>query len=305
MMSTRKCSALALVAAMIWSAAASSAEPPSEDAGAIYDAATESLRRGDYHEAARGYAKADELAPHAAALEAALIAVMRTEDAALGMTLADRVARDPSNERLGELAGKLRERFEDRAGRLIVECRCELSIDGVPAEPGVAVWLEVGRHHVNMRLSDRTEGRDVDIVAARTVAVRPTETPPEPAPEAKADEPLAPGPAERPLSESDGISPAVFWIGVAVTTAVGVGTVVSFVDLKNIADEFEEQPTEELASEGEAAQLRTRVLLGVSAASALATTLIGGIFVDWGGDEAQARLRIEQGGAQLSLRVPF
>lgn len=82
-----------------------------EDPAAIYEEAKTKLDAGDAETAARLFARADELAPHPSALEAALLAVVETEDAELGRELAARAARAPDDAKLQELAQRARDKF--------------------------------------------------------------------------------------------------------------------------------------------------------------------------------------------------
>ena len=245
---------------------------------ALYERATRELADGEYALAAKHFARADEISPTPAALEAALIAVHEADDAVLGMILVSRTGREPTHEKLGALAARARARFADRVGRLVVTCRdCEASVNGVVIEPGVASWQPLGPAVVTIRSNGRIEERRVTVTKDVIATVRPT-GPVAPAPIAK----RAP---EEATSPTGGVSPAFFWVGVGLTAAAGVGTVVSFVDLKGIHDDFRQTPSAALAEEGDAAQLRTRVLLGVTGGLAVATALVGTLAVDWGGDE--------------------
>ena len=58
-----------------------------------YDEATQALNRSDYDAAARAYYRADLASPHDDALVAALVAVLRTDNALLAMRLAQRTIR--------------------------------------------------------------------------------------------------------------------------------------------------------------------------------------------------------------------
>jgi hypothetical protein len=268
----------------------STAKPGSNDAVAfaLYERATNALAAGDYQGAARDYARADDLSPTPAALKAALLAVLKTDDAVLGMTLASRTAREPFNQELTDLARRTRARFGDRTGQLVVICDgCEATVDDRPVEPGVATWQTLGEHRVTTRSEGRTEEQRVTVIAESVTSVRPPEAVGAAAPPPTSVEPLrAPSrDSDRP-SEAGGISPAFFWVGLGITLAAGGGTIASFIDLRNIHQDFDEAPSPTLADEGNAAQLRTRVLLGVTSGLAVTTALVGIFAVDWGDDES-------------------
>lgn len=295
------------IAAML-SACPVRADPPRDDgepsaaedrdaiAFALYEKATRELEDGDYALAAKHFARADALSPTPAALEAALIAVLKTDDAVLGMTLVSRAGREPFNDRVGELADRARTRFADRVGRVVVTCEdCEASIDGVALEPGVASWQTLGEHLVTIRAAGGVDERRITVSRGDITTVQPSRrvAPVAAPPEAVATD---------VTTSSSGISPAFFWVGLGLTAAAGVGTIVSFADLSGIHDDFQQTPSAALADEGDAAQLRTRVLLGVTGGLAVATTLVGTLAVDWGGDDAEA-VSVVTDGRTVGLRL--
>ncbi len=103
--------ALGVALALLSAPAVADEAAGGEDPAAIYEEAKTKLAAGDADTAARLFARADELAPHPSALEAALLAVIETDDAELGRELAERAARAPEDAKLQELAERARDKF--------------------------------------------------------------------------------------------------------------------------------------------------------------------------------------------------
>jgi hypothetical protein len=256
-------------------------------ASALYEQGQAAHQRGDHLAAAQAFARADELVPDNAALEAALLAVVRTDAAVLGMELAGRTTREPENQQLTDLAAKARARFANEVGRIVVHCdACRPSIDGKEVRKGVASWVTVGSHLV---LVSPKEKRKVIVEPGALVTLVPFREGPQPDPQPEPD-PL-PLPEPDVTVDESGPSPAWFFVGLGLTVAGGVGVIVSAVDTKNRHDDFDAAiadgtATADAAAEGEDAELRTNVLIGVTAGLAVVTAAIGIFVVDWSGDGA-------------------
>ncbi len=269
-------------------------EPPSSDhaaaarvaeASALYEDGQRAHQAGRFVDAAKAFAAADALVPDEAALEAALVAVLKTDEAVLGMELAGRTSRAPTHVKLEQLASRARARFGDDVGRIVVHCaRCQVAIDGVPRPRGVAAWVKVGPHQVLIRDGEARETRRVIVEPGAVVTLLPLAGQPKPDP--KPPPAPAPGPRRKAKPPAEpGPSPAWFWISFAATGAVGVGAIVSAVDTATRHAEFTDAPTAELAADGEAAQTRTNVLLGVTGGLAALTLAVGLFVVDWDQDD--------------------
>jgi hypothetical protein len=162
--------------------------------------------------------------------------------------------------------------------------------------------------------------------AGETREVRFEAPPPPPAPPvvggAPATQPSDSATKGRPLP------PLVTWIGVSVTGALLAGTIISGIDTIAGVDEYEDaadrlddcvamngsmcmdlaQEANDLLEAGQSRELRTNILIGVTAAAAVGTGVIALFLTDWSSDEpsredAALGLRIEPrpGGIQTSL----
>jgi hypothetical protein len=78
-----------------------------------------------------------------------------------------------------------------------------------------------------------------------------------------------------------GVSPPWFFAVGALTLALGGVTAWSAIDTKNKHDAYVSSRDPDVRDSGQSAQLRTNILLGVTAASAIATGVLGIFFVGW------------------------
>lgn len=295
---------------------APAADAPSPDdiaeASRLYEQGTAAHAAGRFDAAARAFAAADDRVPDAAALEAALLAVLETDDAVLATRLATRTARAPFDEALSELAERARRRFADRVGRVVVHCDgCAAEVDGERIVPGIASVVEVGTHEVTIAVGARTERRSITVEPSSIVTLLPVASP-----EPVAPDPVVPSP-EPASPATTGPSPAWFWVGVGLTGAALGGTIASAVDTASKRADFEAEPSPPLAEAGEAAQLRTNALIGVTAGLAVITGVVGLFVVDWGDDAGASsppparaglgppRIRLSVGPLGASLRASF
>lgn len=279
-------STLLAVVFMVSTAVANPDAERIEKAGALYEKGRRAHDAGEHEDAARAFADADALVPDAAALEAALVAVLKTQRAALGMELAERSKRVPNNKTVAKLAERTRAKFREAAGRIMVTCdACVVLIDAVPQKRGESAWVSVGEHEVVIRDGDAQEKRTVRVEAGAVVTILPIPPGERPPPNPAENEP-SPKPTPKDDDQAKaGPTTAWFWIAFAATAAVGVGAGISAIDTASKHAEFEEEPTDERAVEGEAAQTRTNVLLGVTGGLAVVTAVVGLFIVDWNRDD--------------------
>jgi hypothetical protein len=267
-------------------AVAQDADPLSA-AEAAYDAATQAHAAGDFARAARLFATADELAPNPVALETALQEALRAELPALAMELVRRSARETSvSPSLAEAVALARDRYVSRVGFLEVRCGgCAVTLDDAPVAPGRALVVETGARRVKIDAGGRVEQKIVEVAAGQTVVVEPTPdpTPPRPA------RPATRAPDE-PRRELEGIHPAWITMGLVGTAGFGGATIALYVDALSIEDELETkrrnhdtQGADELIARGKDAELRTYVVGGLCAGSALATAAVAVFAIDWNG----------------------
>jgi len=278
--------------------------PPAdtERAKEAYDRAVVAHKRGDYQRAAQELADADALAPNDVALAAALDAAIDADDPALGAELLDRARRaEPAG---GHLAGSIaaaRRKLDGRAGRIAVSCpgasTCRATLDGKPMPTKKPTWTRIGTHTVVVTLDGESQTKVVEIRPNQGESLIVTRTSGSAATFASAplaDTPPAPPPRTFDATRGDAarpLPPWVFWVGVAATGAAAVGSTALMLSADAAHGEFEdagcarapESGCVALREDGEAAQSRANVMIGVTAAFALATVVIGAAFTDWSG----------------------
>jgi hypothetical protein len=258
------------------------------DARALYEQGAAAFNAGDYPRAASLLADADGLAPNPTVLRLALGASLRADDAVLGEDLALRADARSGPPDVTDLATRAHERFRARVGRVRIVCRTGASC---AARLGTMRWLGGEMHAVAPGIVDvafdEAPAHLRVAVAAGTVAtlVQPPAVQdvgmPLPSPVALGS-PRPPPDAVPPAGGAgQGLPPAVFWVGVALTGALGAATVVSGVDTQERRDQFLASRTLANQSAGESAVVRTNVLLGGAIVSAAATAVLGVFFTRW------------------------
>jgi hypothetical protein len=284
-----------------------------ETARQVYERGAAAFDAGRYGEAARDFARADEMSPNPVALESAVRAATLADDPVTALELCDRAEGRPSSAALGKTVQRARERFAGRAGKLTVRCRpgeaCTLRVDGNAAEAGATRWTTAGDHALEVEVEGARERFTVAVPAGGTVGWEPPpRTQPTLAPTAASPPGPLPATAPPPDGADDtrsprGISPAFFWIGAGATVVLGGVTAWSGVDTLDRHQQWADGD-DGAEDAGKAAQLRTNVLIGVTGALALGTAAIGIWAVDWGGGKApkSARVAVAPGAVTATFR---
>jgi hypothetical protein len=246
------------------------------DARAAYDGAALAYTRGDFLVAAREFARADEIDPNDVALAQALESATRASAAAIGMNLVERAhSREVSADvqtRVDEATAAL----APLASKIVISCdECDdTKVDNI--ESAHLVWVEPGAHVVEMRRGEHIDRIEVHATAGASFEATPPPLPPPPPPPV-----VIPQEARVKEVHHDGVSPYIFWGAAGVTAIAGAFTIASAVDTVHQHSVFQANPNDTTASAGEAAEGRTNVLLGVTAAAAVTTAVIGIVFVHW------------------------
>jgi hypothetical protein len=277
-----------------------------ERAAAAYDQGTEAYRAGRFEQAAERFEQAYALAPAPEALVQAMRSHARAGHSLRALTLASMmVERYPDDENGDRFARPLLRELGARYVRIEAICvGCSVWVDGTRKESSF-FYVEPGTEHVvEARFPNWTVRETVREPAGvrRTMEFeapsRVEEVIPVPTPVVATDE--AP-------SETNGWSSVVFWSGVGVTAALAGVTIWSGVDTVEGANEYERMPTQALLDDGRARELRTNVLIGVTAGVAVGTALVGIFVTDWsdGAFHASATPLVEGGFyASLGGRLP-
>ncbi len=245
-----------------------------------YDRGAASYDAGEFALAATQLAQADAIVPNDVALELAIKAATKANDALLVMELAAR-ADGRSSASLATVRDEARARAEGRVGRVTVSCApgssgCRASLDDAPFPVNQARWVLAGAHRVVIDEAGQEQAFRVRVDPGATVPVTAASTPSAPTvQEAK----TAPPANQR----TSGISPAWFWTTAGISAVIGGLTTASAVDTQNTYEAFSARPSASLSNEGVDAQLRTNLLLAGTAASVIGAAVVGIFFVRWSG----------------------
>ncbi len=304
--------------------AAPAAEPAAAPAASVaYRKGIAAVNAKDFAAAAKWFAEADRLLPSPAALTSALRASIRADDGPLAMELAERTekraapkpgVRVPPEADFRAAAATARTTFAAKTGKLKLRCHpkvaCKAKVGDRDMKPDVALWMGVGKHLVSVTAAGRTDEIKAEVRPGETTVVEPAPAPMPPPSAPAPPKPTATGPAasgapappppppdESP--QSDGLSPAWFGVALGTTAVLGGITLGSGFDTKAKHDAY--LSGGEGLEDGQAAQVRTNMLLGVTGGLA-AGTLILGLFTDWGGSSTPAMSgSLSSEGGQLEL----
>jgi hypothetical protein len=214
------------------------------------------------------------------------------------MRLVERARQEGAD--LGGIARDARDKFARRVGRITLVCpvegTCRARVDGEAAN--ATTWVTPGPHAVEWDPQGRGsitvgagEAVQIDIPSTSpTPIVTSTTTPPNPPPEDSGD---------------GGISPTWFWVGIGLTTIGVAATAASGLDTLHQHDLFAAHPGDQTQHDGQSAQRRTNVFIGVTAAIAATTAGIGVFAVRWSDSRKRSAylgLHIRGPGFAVTLR---
>jgi len=315
------------VAVLGWAGVADAQhEPRTDEALAAYDQGVQAHQWGAYAEAAKLFAKADELAPNDTALQAAIEEAIQAQEPVLAMTLVDRAMSRPQSASLAAAVKEARSAFGGRTGRIEVRCtgtiRCSPAIDGRPIEPDRPNWVEAGMRTVVVRFGEMQVQQSVEVApgANEKITVGPPSAallrPPVATAAAASSAPEPAVPAS-PLGVTQHEEPASafsspwFWVGAGLTLACGAATVWSASDVKSQHDGFVASGCERsgtaacrtAAAEGKDAQMRTNLLAAATGLLGIATLTVA--LVPSVASSADGRAAGRSGGPWMTVRGAF
>jgi tetratricopeptide (TPR) repeat protein len=275
-------------------------------AGKKFREGEKAYARHDYATAAAAFEEAYALAPHPDALLNAIDARRKGGELRVAAELCQRLLRDFPD---GKPASEARERLADltpKLGRLDLTAKGgakELTIDGRPAELGEA-FVDPGDHVITGVIDGQRVERRASVVAGARASVLLERAPKKEETEA----PAAPPPTAPPAPDEKPLHMSAFFVGLGLTAVAGGVLVWSGLDTNAARDEFEKNPTRPAYEEGLDKELRTNVLIGVTAGLGAATALVA-IFTDWGGGDAApasgGATTVGVGPGSFDLKVTF
>lgn len=231
---------------------------------------------GDFATASHAFADADAKVSNPRVLELALAAAVRSNDPVFGMSLVERAEARGMN-----AAVKVaRETFTTRVGAVLVQCpepvRCSATIDGLPVSPGVTWWGVGGEHSVVLDADGNVETHPIQVTPGKTTEVYPSPVVKNITPEPAVTMTPEPDTSYPPVASTKRLSPTWFWIGASATAVVGAAAIASGVDTLARHDDLQTDRTDQsAASNGQAAETRTNLLIGGTIVVAVATAVAG------------------------------
>lgn len=307
-----------LAAAMLLAPSPAWAEPPDpaevRRAADHFDEGARAFKRGDFEEAASQFEAADALVPSPDALRLAARSRLKAGQPARAATLAALAqSRHPDHAEAQKIATEVLSETEASLHKVDVSCAspCVVAvgtrtIHGAPSTRWV-IYLEPGEHEVAASFfgdaGSRRERVQASAASQSELRFEPEEEPGtavSPPPPVTSEDP-APGSEEGgadsgglSVDPSSGLSPAFFFIGLAVTAGAGGVTIWSGIDTQN--NPGQDAVREACAGQGESCpeyqdgverQTRTNILIGATAGAAAITAVLA-ILTDWGGGDATA-----------------
>jgi hypothetical protein len=219
-----------------------------ERAAAEYDRAVHAFERRDFHEAARRFLAADELAPNSDSLLNAIVSARHAREPLLLAEAAERgVSRENVVPSLARNARAALEEADRQLARVVIACRpepCEIDVDGARVSPG-RVRLLPGSHVVGARAPTGERSTQVLDLAAgearelslETLASPSVEAVP-PAPAAAVERPAAPSSRPPPPAPEPAFAEPLFYAGLGTTVALAAATTWSGIDALHARSEL-------------------------------------------------------------------
>ncbi len=308
-----RAAAVAMVFATASVAGAQDSAPTAEQikaAAAEFDQGRQAYRAKNYAEAAEHFESADRHAPSAKTLELAIRSRDEAGQLDRAATLAALgLARNPDNKAIQAAASSVLKRADKQLYRVDVQCSspCDLVVGTKlvygKASTAKTVYLKPGTYELRAGWSGgRNASQKVTATAGDHISVSFKE-PPKPPPEKAKPVPATGGGIHAGTGPGDhgvtgkhgGWSPTVFWIGTGLTAVAGGLTIWSGIDTKNnpgadtvkAACQSNSPDCQSLYDDGRSRQLRTNVLIGVTAGLGVVTIVVGAVATDWHGGSAK------------------
>lgn len=253
-----------------------------QEAAHHFKAGVRAFWQHKYVQAAESFEKANEILPnHKALFNAAdawekageLVKAARMFRQYLQIAPEHAHARDDAQSRLDAILAKVSRL--DLAG----DDATDITVDGEAAQLG-ELLVAPGEHEVAAVASGESIKKVVTVDAGAILRVL-LEPPPPPPPEHEHEAVAGPVGRDEGAKEAKGMGPGIFYTGVVVSAALAGATVWSGLDTQSKRDDFDANPTPTGYDDGVAAQRRTNILLGVTAAVSVTTAALGLFAVTW------------------------
>jgi hypothetical protein len=280
-------------------------------AAEAYDRGTAAYLEGAYEEAGQWFETAHRMAPAAPALMQAIRAHEHNENHARSATLALELARAYHDDKAAvEYANGVLTKQAPLLLHVEVSCDqdCKLDLDGKLQEFLAFFATPNTPHQLTATFESGSKKANVQGAPGEMKRLE-FEAPPPPVTQAKI--PLQDIEAESLAEESHPpLAPLYTWIGIGVTGALGIATIISGLDAKAGVPDYKKAAAESsacmammprvedctaknatahsLLTAGEGRELRTNVLIGATAFAAVGTGVIALFLTDWSGGKEHA-----------------
>ena len=257
---------------------AAAAARAAEEAADAYNRAVQFFADEQFVRAAQWFETAYRLNPEAATLTRALEAQVRTGHAIRTANLALRLRGlhgDDAEARA--LADRVLSEHSPNLVRLTLECsECALEVQGRRWAYPAAFLTPYTEYEVSITEGDSVRRHRVRGTPGQHIVLGSRGDSP-----SRDERDTAPPTAG--VHGSGGLSPWAFAVGLGLTSVSAIVTIAFGVDTLSGVGAFEARPTPEAFERGEAGELRTNVMIGITTGLAL-VTLVLALLADWDGD---------------------
>ncbi len=264
-------------------------------AAEAYDRGTSAYLAQNFAAAARWFETAHRLAPAAPALIQAVRAHLRADHGLRAATLALRLhLLYPDDQAAQEAAAPVLETAAENYVRVEASCDdCTLELDGTLLETP-AFFVDPGGDHA-LIAHFATGEREVTVRGAAGDELSPAfeAPPPSDANDGTGHVRVPLGPAVDAPEPASGLPVGVFITSLALTAGAGAALVWSGLDTNSDADAYEASiaagdfaTAERQLAKGRDEELRTNILIGITAGLGVTTALLAA-FTKWGGDSGE------------------
>jgi hypothetical protein len=268
---------------------------------------------GKYERAADAFELAYSLSPSKEALRSAARMRMQAGHLARAANQAELLlAEYPGDPPSVALAKEILAKAAPELCKLAITCAapgCTISAGGRAISMNVAeshvIYLSPGDVQLELGFDGAQATRKIEARAGVSIALR-VDAPPrkakpaKPAAASKPDQPVARAP--RPAR---GLPRTVVYVGAGVTAALGAATLWSGLDTQSAHDDYVKAPTDQGWEDGRSKQLRTNILLGATAASAITTAVIAVYFTKWSSERKTVAVTPTSTGATVGFSTSF
>jgi hypothetical protein len=266
---------------------------------------------GNFERAAQSFELAYNIAPSKEALRSAIRARQLSNQlpraATLAQLLLTQFSDDPAS---NKLASDVIAEAKLKLARIAITCapQCTAAVGGraisLNAAPIHVVFTAPGRASIEVTFDgDRNVTREVTLKAGDEVTL-----PIEPPPVKRVARPRTAAAPPAPVVRDDSGLPPYVAVGGGALTLVLIGiTTWSALDTDKAHDAYVAAPTDEGWKDGRSKQLRTNLLLGGAAATAVSTALIAAFWTRWHrvSDSPEMAITPDRGGLSVSLGGRF